>query len=71
MGGRQHAFGLLNPDPAGQCLAQPGYLEVMRLASSTPVWTSSAVRVAKAPSAITSSADHARGWVAYTKVPTG
>jgi hypothetical protein len=43
-----------------------------RLASSTPVLTSSAVTTASAPSASTSPGDQARGWLAYTsRVPTG
>jgi hypothetical protein len=43
-----------------------------RLASSTPVLTSSAVTTASAPNASTSVGVHARGWVTYTsRVPTG
>ena len=43
-----------------------------RLASSTPVLTSSAVTTASAPNASTSVGVQARGWVAYTsRVPTG
>jgi hypothetical protein len=64
-------FGLLDPDPVGQRLAQLGHLNLPG-GHSTPVLTSSAVTTASAPNASTSEVDHTRGRVTYTsRVPTG
>ena len=71
LGGGQYPLGLLDPDPAGQRLPQLAHFD-LAVASSTAVWTSSAVTRASAPRAWTSAGDQARGWLAYTfKVPTG
>jgi hypothetical protein len=62
LGGGEDPFGLLDPDPAGQRLAQLASSS-SRVASSTLVWTSSPATVANSPAASSSWVVQARGWV--------